>query len=215
MSQGCCTTFTVGGSTALVITITNTSSTNLPDDNSTVTVTLPSNLTEFSAPAGATVNGNTITFRLGAVAANSSVQFAIGATGTSVGSGKVQVSVSSPDATIPGANPASLTVTVQAVPVVPPVLPVVVGFGPQPGSPALTLGFAVLDPIVEAHGVVVFWGDGTFNIFSLGTFGGPIFVGPFHLAHHYLHHQKHVQIGLFVFDAQGISPLLTFPPVNV
>jgi hypothetical protein len=102
---------TVGGSDTFTVRVTNTGGTALPDDNSTVVVTLPANLTA----AGAT------TFRLGALAAGASVTFTVAATATAAGPATVSAAVTSPD-TNPASASAAVTVTVAAVP--PPVTPV-------------------------------------------------------------------------------------------
>jgi Domain of unknown function DUF11 len=88
----------VNGSVTFTITVTNTSANALPDDDSLVTVTLPPNLTLTASPAGATVSGNTVTFRLGAVAAEGAVMFTLTATANATGTATVSASVTSPDA---------------------------------------------------------------------------------------------------------------------
>jgi hypothetical protein len=102
-------TVTVGGSVTFTIAVADTSTNALPNDNSLVTVTLPSNLTVTAAPPGATVNGNTVTYSLGAVAGNSKVTATISATATAQGPATVNASVSSPDAS---ATPGSATLQV-------------------------------------------------------------------------------------------------------
>jgi hypothetical protein len=91
-------TVNVGDSETFTITVSNTSVNALPNDNSLVTVTLPSNLTITMVPPGATVARNTITFSLGALGANSQVQFQVSATADTSGTGlSVAASVTSPD----------------------------------------------------------------------------------------------------------------------
>jgi hypothetical protein len=88
----------VGDSETFTITVSNTSANAIPNDNSIVTVTLPSNLMITVVPPGATVTGNTISFSLGVLGADSQVQFQIVATAETAGMGlSVAASVSSPD----------------------------------------------------------------------------------------------------------------------
>jgi predicted outer membrane repeat protein len=87
----------VNGGVTFTVTVTNTSANALPDDDSLVSVTLPANLTLAATPAGATVSGNTITFRLGAVPAGGDVTFTLGTTATAPGTATVGVLVTSPD----------------------------------------------------------------------------------------------------------------------
>ncbi len=91
-------TVVVDGSVTFTITVTNTSGNALPADNSLVTVTLPPNLTLTASPPGATVIGNTVTFRLGAVPADGDVMFTLTATANATGTATVSASVTSPDA---------------------------------------------------------------------------------------------------------------------
>ncbi len=91
-------TVNVGDSETFTITVSNTSANAIPDDNSSVTVTLPSNLLITVVPPGAIVNGSTIIFSLGALDANSQVQFQVTAIAKTPGMGlTVVVSVTSPD----------------------------------------------------------------------------------------------------------------------
>jgi uncharacterized repeat protein (TIGR01451 family) len=91
-------TVNVGDSVTFTITISNTSINAIPNDDTIVTVTLPSNLLITLVPPGAVLTGNTISFSLGALGANSQVQFQIVATAESAAMGlSVAASVSSPD----------------------------------------------------------------------------------------------------------------------
>lgn len=101
----------VNGSTTFTITVTNTSSTPLPSDGSTVTVTLPAGLTETATSTGGVVNGSTITFTVGALAAQANVVFTVTATATALGAQTVTTTLSSPDTT-PTTNTVNTTVTV-------------------------------------------------------------------------------------------------------
>ena len=83
---------------AFTVTVSNTSANALPDDNSLVIVTLPPNLTLTTIPAGATVSGNTIIFRLGALGADSDVVLTLTATAEAPGTATVGAFVTSPDA---------------------------------------------------------------------------------------------------------------------
>jgi hypothetical protein len=102
-------TVAVGSSVTFTVTITNTSARDLPDDNSVVTLTLSPNLTLSSSPPGATVSGNTVTFRLGALAAGADAMFSVTATANASGTATVSGSVSSPDAN-PSTGSGSVTV---------------------------------------------------------------------------------------------------------
>jgi hypothetical protein len=84
------------------VTITNTGSTALPADGSTVTVALPAGLTA----------GGAVTFTLGALAPGQSVHFTVSATATATGSQTVTATVTSPDAS-PATVSGSTTVNVQ------------------------------------------------------------------------------------------------------
>jgi hypothetical protein len=90
-----------GSTDTFTITIADTSATALPDDLSSLTVTLSPDFTNVSGPAGSTVSGNTITLSdIGAIAANGSVQFTVTATANTVTSkATVTAVVSSPDTT--------------------------------------------------------------------------------------------------------------------
>ena len=88
----------LGATDTFTITVTNTGANALPSDNSVVVVTLPSNLTLAGAPAGATVNGNTISFPLGTLAANGHATFSITTTASGAASAIVSASLTSPDA---------------------------------------------------------------------------------------------------------------------
>jgi hypothetical protein len=91
-------TVNVGDSGAFTITVSNTSINAIPNDDTLVTVTLPSNLLITLVPPGAIVTGNTITFSLGALGADSQVQFQIVATAETAGmSLSLAAGVSSPD----------------------------------------------------------------------------------------------------------------------
>jgi hypothetical protein len=155
-------TMTAGGSVMFTVAVTNTTANALPDDNSMVTVTLPSNLTVTSAPAGAMVNGNTITYRLGAVGANGTTMSTISATASTLGAAMVSASVNSPDAS---ATPGSTTIQVTAVPALAPAPAftnaVIQGnllllIGPN-GQPSVTLpvpkgSFVVFGPDIAGDG---------------------------------------------------------------
>ncbi len=91
-------TVPVNGKVTFTITVTNTSAFALPDDNSTVTVTLPANLTLASTSPGATVTGNTVTFLLGALNANGTATFTVTAKVNATGPTTVNAAVTSPDA---------------------------------------------------------------------------------------------------------------------
>jgi hypothetical protein len=91
-------TVNVGDSETFTVTVSNTSSNAVLNDDSLVTVNLPSNLLITLVPPGAVLTGNTISFSLGALGANSQVQFQIVATAETAGiTLSVAVSVSSPD----------------------------------------------------------------------------------------------------------------------
>ena len=91
-------TTSVGDSETFTITVSNTSANAIPNDNTLVTATLPSNLMITMVPPGAIVTGDTITFSLDALGANSQVQFQVTATAQTPGTGLiVAASVTSPD----------------------------------------------------------------------------------------------------------------------
>ena len=88
----------VGDSDTFTITMTNTSTNNLPDDQTSVTVTFPSNLTIATVPSGATISGDTVTFDPGTLAASGVATFIITTTANASGSNlKISATASSPD----------------------------------------------------------------------------------------------------------------------
>ncbi|HEV3438933.1 MAG TPA: choice-of-anchor Q domain-containing protein [Gemmata sp.] len=106
-------TTSVGDSETFTITVSNTSANAIPNDNSFVTVTLPSNLMITMVPSGAMVTGNTITISLGALGANSQVQLQVTATAETPGTGlSVAASVVSPDSN-PNSVSSSTPITIQ------------------------------------------------------------------------------------------------------
>jgi uncharacterized repeat protein (TIGR01451 family) len=69
------------------------------------------------------------------------------------------------------------------------------------------LAITLVDPFVQPHFGFIFWGDGTFQVVSLG--GGP--GGFFPVKHRYSKHARHVTINLFAFDPspQAFSNIVT------
>jgi predicted outer membrane repeat protein len=130
-----------GQGVSFVITVANTSGTALPDDNSTVTVTLSANLTITTTPPGATVNGQKISFRLGAIGANNSAAFLVNATANATGSGLVNTTISSPDTS---ATPAGALISIvnPPPPPSPPLPPAVIPSASVPADTVLSFPFA-------------------------------------------------------------------------
>jgi hypothetical protein len=204
-----------GTGVSFLVTVADTSSTALPDDNSTVTVTLSPNLAVVSAPPGATVTGNTITFRLGAVAAHGSVSFLVVASANSLGTATASATVASPDAVVP-LTPATAVVKVVLPPPPPvaplPPLPQVFAFlVPAPSGQVGISGF-VFDPdnLPEPHTVVIDWGDGRAPTtlvlpVTANLFGGGGTYSLFSPLTHRKHH--HRTITVYVVDAQVVEQL--------
>ncbi len=106
-------TTSVGDSETFTITVSNTNANAIPNDNTLVTVTLPTNLTITMVPPGAIVTGDTITFSLGALGANSQEQFQVTATAQTRGMGlRVAASVLSPDSN-PNSVSGNTRITIQ------------------------------------------------------------------------------------------------------
>jgi CSLREA domain-containing protein len=94
-----------GNSATITVTVNNTSGNALPAADGTVVVTLSAGLTPTSG-------GQTQTFSLGPIAANSSQVFTIPVTATQTGAQTITASVTSPDANPNTVNAPTVTVTV-------------------------------------------------------------------------------------------------------